>query len=207
MKLSKNFLTHKAGNDTVIVPTGNAGFSGVVQGNETLGVILDLLKEDTTEQQIINKMAEQYDALMNKATFDEIIERDGRLIYTNKGDSMLPLIKEGRDLLVIEKTNGRLKRFDVPLYKRDTGQYVLHRIVKVRQNDYVICGDNRANMEYGITDRHIIGVLTAVIRNGKELSVNSTKYKLYVYLWYLLFPFRFVFIKAQNLIRRIKKKR
>lgn len=144
---------------------------------------------------------------MNKATFDEIIERDGRLIYTNKGDSMLPLIKEGRDLLVIEKTNGRLKRFDVPLYKRDTGQYVLHRIVKVRQNDYVICGDNRANMEYGITDRHIIGVLTAVIRNGKELSVNSTKYKLYVYLWYLLFPFRFVFIKAQNLIRRIKKKR
>lgn len=62
MKLSKNFLTHKAGNDTVIVPTGNAGFSGVVQGNETLGVILDLLKEDTTEQQIINKMAEQYDA-------------------------------------------------------------------------------------------------------------------------------------------------
>lgn len=145
--------------------------------------------------------------LMNKATFDEIIERDGRLIYTNKGDSMLPLIKEGRDLLVIEKTNGRLKRFDVPLYKRDTGQYVLHRIVKVRQNDYVICGDNRANMEYGITDRHIIGVLTAVIRNGKELSVNSTKYKLYVYLWYLLFPFRFVFIKAQNLIRRIKKKR
>ena len=144
---------------------------------------------------------------MNKATFEEIIERDGMLIYTNKGDSMMPLIKEGRDLLVIEKTNGRLKRFDVPLYKRDTGQYVLHRIVKVRQNDYVICGDNRANMEYGITDRHIIGVLTAVIRNGKELSVNSTKYKLYVYLWYLLFPFRFVFIKAQNLIRRIKKKR
>lgn len=62
MKLNKNFLTHKAGNDTVIVPTGNAGFSGVVQGNETLGVILDQLKEDTTEQRIIDKMAEQYDA-------------------------------------------------------------------------------------------------------------------------------------------------
>lgn len=62
MKLNKNFLLHKAGNDTVVVPTGNAGFSGVVQGNETLGVILDLLKEDTTEQQIIDKMAEQYDA-------------------------------------------------------------------------------------------------------------------------------------------------
>lgn len=144
---------------------------------------------------------------MSKATFEEIIERDGRLIYTNKGDSMMPLIKEGRDLLVIEKTDGRLKRFDVPLYKRDTGQYVLHRVIRVRKNDYAIRGDNRINMEYGITDRHIIGVLTAVIRNGKELSVSSTKYKLYVHLWYLLFPFRFVFIKTRNLIRRLKKKK
>ena len=74
---------------------------------------------------------------MNKATFEEIIERDGMLIYTNKGDSMMPLIKEGRDLLVIEKTNGRLKRFDVPLYKRDTGQYVLHRIIKVSTSSLI----------------------------------------------------------------------
>lgn len=143
---------------------------------------------------------------MIKATFEEIIERDGRLIYTNKGDSMMPLIKEGRDLLVIEKTEGRLKRFDVPLYRRDSGQYVLHRILMVRQNDYVICGDNRVDLEYGITDRHIIGVLIAVIRNGKELTVKSTKYKLYVYCWYLLFPVRFVIIKTRNLFRKIKKK-
>ena len=144
---------------------------------------------------------------MSKATFEEIIQRDGKLIYTNKGNSMMPLIKEGRDLLVIERPDGRLKRFDVPLYKRDTGQYVLHRIMRVRKNDYVICGDNRINYEYGITDRHIIGVLTAVIRNGKELSVHSMKYKAYVYLWYLLLPLRFVLIKTRNLIRRIRKKR
>ncbi len=142
---------------------------------------------------------------MNKATFGEIIQRDGKLIYTNKGDSMMPLIKEGRDLLVIEKVSGKLKKFDVPLYRRDSGQYVLHRIVKVRQNDYVICGDNRIHFEYGITDRHIIGVLTAVIRNGKELSVKSTKYKLYVYLWYVLFPVRFAVIKTRNLFRKHKK--
>lgn len=142
---------------------------------------------------------------MNKTTFEEVIEHDGKLIYCNKGDSMMPLIKEGRDLLVIEKVNGRLKKFDVPLYKRDTGQYVLHRIMKVRKWDYVICGDNRINMEYGITDKHIIGVLTAIIRNGKELPVTSTKYKVYVYLWYLLFPIRFAVIKIRNLFRKIKK--
>lgn len=62
MKLNKNFLVHKTGKETVIVPTANAGFSGVVQGDKTLGVILDLLKENTTQQKIIDTMTEQYDA-------------------------------------------------------------------------------------------------------------------------------------------------
>lgn len=62
MKFNKNFLVHKTRKETVIVPTANADFSGVVQGNETLGVILDLLKENTTQQKIIDTMTEQYDA-------------------------------------------------------------------------------------------------------------------------------------------------
>ena len=70
---------------------------------------------------------------MNKSNFEEILARDGRLFYTNVGDSMMPLIKQGRDLLVIEKTAGKLKKYDIPLYKRDNGQYVLHRILKVRK--------------------------------------------------------------------------
>lgn len=70
MKLNKNFLVHKTGSDTIVVPTGNAGFSGVVKGNETLGVILDLLKEGTTVQQIVDTMTDQYDAPC------EVIEKD-----------------------------------------------------------------------------------------------------------------------------------
>ena len=72
MKLNKNFLVHKTGNDTIIVPTGNADFSGVVKGNKTLGAILDLLKKDTTEEHIIEEMMKIYDAPR------EIIESDVR---------------------------------------------------------------------------------------------------------------------------------
>lgn len=80
---------------------------------------------------------------MNRSSFGEILARDGRLIYTNVGDSMLPLIREGRDLLVIEPPEGRLKKYDIAFYRRDSGQYVLHRVLEVREHDYVICGDNR----------------------------------------------------------------
>ena len=66
----------------------------------------------------------------------------------------MPLIKEGRDLFMIEKPDGRLKKFDVPLYKRDTGQYVMHRIIfdKICDGDKatllatifkVLCGKTR----------------------------------------------------------------
>ena len=41
-------------------------------------------------------------------SFEEIINRDGRLIYTNVGDSMQPLIRQDRDFLIIEQPQGRL---------------------------------------------------------------------------------------------------
>jgi len=135
-------------------------------------------------------------------TFEEEIERTGKLVYTNVGDSMMPLIKQGRDILIIEKACGRLKKYDVPLYKRDSGQYVLHRILKVRKEDYVICGDNRSFKEYGITDRHIIGVLTGVIRKGKEISVTDKKYRLYVHIWCDLFPVRALILRVVRLMKR-----
>ncbi len=142
---------------------------------------------------------------MNKSSFEEEIKKSGRIIYTNVGDSMMPYIKQGRDVLVISEVNGKLNKYDVPLYKRDSGQYVLHRILKVRENDYVICGDNRWNKEYGITDRHIIGILTGVIRDGQEIPVTNRKYRIYVHLWCDLFPVRaFILRVCQFVKRRLK---
>lgn len=143
---------------------------------------------------------------MNKSTFEEEIQRNGKLVYTNVGDSMNPLIRQGRDLLVISKANDRLKKYDVPLYKRDSGQYVLHRILKVRKEDYVTCGDNRWQKEYGITDRHILGVLTAVVRNGKEIPVTDKKYRLYVHLWCDFFYIRAFILRAKHFIGKSSRK-
>lgn len=140
---------------------------------------------------------------MNNSSFEEILEKEGRLIYSNVGDSMLPLIRQGRDLLIIERAKGRLKKFDVPLYRRDSGQYVLHRVMEVREDDYVLCGDNRWSKEYGITDRQILGVLTAVVRDGRELSVRDPRYRAYVCLWCGLYPLRAFFLRGIHVLRRM----
>ena len=133
--------------------------------------------------------------------FEDIISEQGKLVYTNVGDSMYPFIKP-RDLLVIEKLKTPLKKYDVPLYKRDTGQYVLHRIVKIKNGEYYICGDNRDHLERGIEDRHIIGLLTEIVRDGKTVSVYSSRYRFYT----SLLPFRRSIIRLKNKSKALKKK-
>ena len=116
------------------------------------------------------------------STFEQIIEKDGVLVYRNVGDSMLPMIKQGRDVIVIEKISAPLKRLDIPLYKRESGQYVLHRILKCRKDGYVMCGDNRFVEEYGVKDDQVIGILTKIVRNGKEISIYSRANRFYAHL-------------------------
>ncbi|MCQ4021828.1 MULTISPECIES: S24/S26 family peptidase [unclassified Ruminococcus] len=142
-----------------------------------------------------------------KSTFEQELEKNGKLVYTNVGYSMMPLLRQKRDLIIIEKPNGRLKKYDVPLYKRPNGQYVLHRILKVRENDYVICGDHCTRREYGVTDEQIIGVLTAFVRNGKTYSVSHKGYRAYVHLWCDFFYIRVSVLRAKAAARRLFKRR
>ena len=128
---------------------------------------------------------------MNKSTYEQELAEKGNLIYTTVGMSMRPFLRSGQDLMVIEAVNGeRLRPRDVVLYRRRSGKYVLHRIMRVRERDYVLCGDNCWNLEPGIRDDQILGVLTAVIRNGQRQDVREPGYRAKVYAWWLLYPIR-----------------
>ncbi len=142
---------------------------------------------------------------MNKSSFEEILKDEGRLVYSNVGTSMLPLIRQGRDLFIIERTSGRLKKYDVPLFRRANGQYVLHRVIKVCPDGYVLRGDNQLYREKGVTDGQILGILTAVVRDGKEIPVTALSYRVYVRIWCAMFPVRALFLMCTATLRRLKK--
>ena len=76
MKLKKEYIAHNTGSESLLVPAGGAGFSGLMNGNKTLGVILDLLKNDTTEAEIITAMCERFDAP------EEVITKDVKKVMT-----------------------------------------------------------------------------------------------------------------------------
>ena len=139
-------------------------------------------------------------------TFEDLLETDGYLIYTNVGVSMLPLIRQKRDIIEIHaKGNNRCRKYDVVLYKRGE-KYLLHRIVKVHPDDYVIVGDNCIWREYGIKDDQILGVMTRVVRDGKSITTDNILYKVYVPLWVDFYYIRATILYTKLLFHNIKHK-
>ena len=113
-------------------------------------------------------------------TYEEYLDENGELTYTNVGTSMMPLLKQHRDLFTVTKRGSeRLKKGDVVLYRRPPKRYVLHRIVEVRPADYVILGDNCVKKEYGIKDDDILAVMTGYVRKGRKHKTTDFSYRLY----------------------------
>ena len=146
---------------------------------------------------------------MNRSTFEAELEKNGKIVYANKGYSMWPLIRQGKDLMVIERPCGRLKRYDAALYiRKGDGAYVLHRVLRAKKDEYVICGDNCVKLERGITDDDVIGVLTGVIRDGKELKATDFKYRLYAHIWcdliFIRIPLIYLYRFGVRMFRKIE---
>jgi hypothetical protein len=112
----------------------------------------------------------------------EKLDSGFEVTFSPHGVSMLPFLKSGRDTVTLSPAPERLKRYDIPLYKRENGQYVLHRIVRVGDT-YTCVGDNQLYLEKGIRHDQIIAVVTSCVRNGKKISPNSLKWRAYAVFW------------------------
>ncbi len=135
------------------------------------------------------------------------MNRDGRLAYTNVGFSMSPLIREGRDVMVIEKRNiTEIKRYDAVLFRRENirgrGEYVLHRILKILpDSSFYIVGDNCTEGET-VKPSQILGVLSGIHRGGKSVNIGGIRYKMYVAFWCAPYRFRFAVLRTKRFVSR-----
>ncbi len=106
-----------------------------------------------------------------------------------KGTSMLPMIRQGIDSVVLSPISGKLKKYDLPLYQRDNGKYVLHRIIDVGCA-YTCIGDNQFVSESNLRQDQMIAVVTAFYRGGNKHNTSEFGYQLYCRFWYYSRPIR-----------------
>lgn len=141
----------------------------------------------------------------NPQTVEQILLSEGKYVSTTVGVSMRPLFRNRKDTVVIRPISQPLSKYDVPLYRR-ADKLILHRIVKVTDNGYVICGDNCENKEYDITDENIIGVMTEFYRNDKHYSVANKGYRLYSKVHVFLYPIRRIFMALRRIAAKVYHK-
>lgn len=135
------------------------------------------------------------------SSFEEVLAQNGYLVYTARGISMMPLIRQNRDIVEIRPLTDRPEKYDVVLYKRG-GRYILHRILRVLPEGYIIAGDHNTFLETDVKDDMILGVMTRVIRNGKNITLDNGWYRMYVHLWCDVYPVRMLVLKGKRFVYR-----
>ena len=122
---------------------------------------------------------------------EELLRAGGTVTLTVTGASMCPFLAGGRDRVTLSAAMGRLKKNDLPLYRRPDGSFVLHRVVRVeRDGSYRMCGDRQWQPELGIRQEQVIALASAYVRKGRALTNRNLFYRLYRTVWTWLLPWR-----------------
>lgn len=129
----------------------------------------------------------------------------GTVRFKPHGTSMLPMLRERIDSVVLAPLPEKLKKYDLPLYRRKNGQYVLHRVVRAGET-YTCIGDNQFVYEHGLEHGQMIAVVTAFYRRDKRHNVNSLSHRLYCRFWHWSRPVRHFWRRGIGWLKRHLKR-
>ena len=132
----------------------------------------------------------------------QLIEDGHEVVITVAGWSMYPFLRNQWDRVLLKKPWGFFKVGDIVFYQRKTGQYVLHRIYKIKSDGYYMMGDHQIELEGPIEADDVFAVVTEVERNGHWISSKALFWRFASFLWRVLYPVR----TLAHLVRKAVRK-
>lgn len=134
----------------------------------------------------------------------EQLELGKKVRFAPMGKSMLPMIRQNEDTVVLKSAPPHLEKYDLPLYRRKNGQFVMHRVVGIaKDGSYIMCGDNQYVREYGITDENILAVAEGYYRGDRYISCSDKDYLQYCRRRVFMQRLRGYKAKIKSVIKRI----
>lgn len=138
---------------------------------------------------------------------EESLKNGNKVKFKVRGNSMYPTLIEQRDSVFLERKD-KYKKYDIILYRRDNGHYVLHRIIGTKNGCFKLCGDNQTEIEYPIRENQIVAAATAFERKGSIIDANDFKYNILVHIWTnFIFLRPFMMKHAMKRIRMNKRRK
>jgi hypothetical protein len=101
----------------------------------------------------------------------EVLAKGKPFRFRARGLSMSPFIKDG-DVLTVAPLGTAPRAGDVAAFLHPaTGRLVVHRMIRKRVGRYEFKGDNAHEVEGGVGLERILGIVTSVEREGREVGL------------------------------------
>ena len=136
----------------------------------------------------------------------EKLNEDGKVIFTPKGTSMLPTIVGEVDTVSLVKPKFPLAKYSIPLYRRDDGSFVLHRVIGRKNGCYVMRGDNQFAKEKGIREDQIVGVVQSYTHNGEGFEAYGSDNYSYAKKLHRKIDRKRIYLGIRRRLGKIKRK-
>lgn len=133
------------------------------------------------------------------------LQNGGKATLVVTGVSMKPMLVEHRDSVLLTPVTAKPKPGDIFLYRRESGSFVLHRLVGVMPEGYLFCGDNQCVRER-VTQEQLLAIVSGFTRKGKQRSLKNPLYRIYVFMCVRLFFLRRTYIRLRRWGGRICRK-
>ena len=140
------------------------------------------------------------------SNIEEQLRENGVYVSTTAGVSMKPMLRNRRDRIVLLPVGDKtLKKWDLPIYRRPDGKYILHRIIGVRDDHYVIRGDNTYRKEY-VPKEWVLGYVSEFYRGDRHICADNRGYRFYAAFWHGIYFLRLPLYNARRLASKVKHK-
>lgn len=135
----------------------------------------------------------------------ELTEEGKEVSLLITGSSMSPFLIHGRDYVYFRKPDRDLKKGDIVFFQRDSGQYVMHRILRIRKDGYYLVGDGQTEVEGPIRRGQIFGLIYCVRRKGRKIQPGDFWWGFFAHVWTAFRPVRPWITHIYGFFRRMRR--
>lgn len=131
----------------------------------------------------------------------DLVEEGREVRMLIAGSSMSPFLCHQRDSIFFKKPDRELKRGDMVFYQRKSGQFVMHRIYKIKSDGYYMVGDAQTEIEGPLERDQIFAIITKVERKGKWIEPGDFWWGFFAKVWIRMVPVRKATIRLYGVLK------
>ena len=125
----------------------------------------------------------------------ELVKEGKEVSMLIAGSSMAPFLVHQRDYIYFKKPERNLRKGDMVFFERNNGQYVMHRIWKVKPDGYYIVGDAQTEIEGPVREEQIFAIITKVRRKNQWIAPGDFWWEFFEHIWIRMIPVRRIVMK------------